>query len=117
METHLENFYPPGFMCNLRPFSRTYNGRKTHRNNTISYELHDINSDRDRDQRRIFQSWVGSLNGANSPKPPTELMSEKSDRWVSRWVTVAVAVNVVQFIRNSIVTVGLAAVVSTSKRP
>ena len=46
----------PYFGRNLRPFSRTYNGRKTHRNNTISYELHDINSDRDRDQRRIFQS-------------------------------------------------------------
>ena len=36
--------------------------------------------------RGIFQSRVGALNGVNSPKPPTELMSEKSDQWVSRWV-------------------------------
>ena len=71
----------------------------------------------DYELRGIFQCRVGALNGVNSPKSPTELMSEKSDRWVSRWVTVAVAVNVVQFIRISIVTVGLAAVVSTSKRP
>ena len=38
------------------------------------------------EQRGIFQSRVGALNGVNSPKPPTELMSEKSDQWVSRWV-------------------------------
>ena len=32
--------------------------------------------------RGIFQSTVGELNRAKSPKPPTEHMSEKYDQWV-----------------------------------